>query len=366
MGNQLSSLCGNSRRGKAPLRLDSPDMAPIKRPALPSVQTQLLLHQPRSPYETFAEGIIPELKAGELLVQVEAIAVGDQVLAVATDYRDFRKSAFQEYAVVCGFNAIKIPKSVDPYQAASLGGKLPDLDFLSILQRQGEENVPKDCYEEIFNPIPAGSRPHRGEWVLLYGASSVTAQLCAQLAKVAGLKVIGVADLNKHGDRLRALGVDVIVDRKDLDLAAKEVRKHTQGSLRFALDFIGKDTSAWCQNLLAACASSRYPENRDDPDTIPDPFTQKGATLSHLVCLTGAPKARVPNVRVHQVPVKMFHENEELGCVLSYWLYHSLKTGVITLPETQIVDGGLEAVNSCLELMRRGEVSGSRLVVRVK
>jgi len=50
-------------------------MAPINQPKLPTVQTQLLLHQPRSPYETFAEGDIPNLKDGELLVQVEAIGL---------------------------------------------------------------------------------------------------------------------------------------------------------------------------------------------------------------------------------------------------------------------------------------------------
>lgn len=30
------------------------------------------------------------------------------------------------------------------------------------------------------------------------------------------------------------------------------------------------------------------------------------------------------------------------------------------------MDGGLEVINSCLELMRRGEISGSRLVVKLR
>ncbi|SPN99295.1 uncharacterized protein DNG_02331 [Cephalotrichum gorgonifer] len=288
-------------------------MAPVVQRQLPSVQTQLLLHQPRSPYQTFHEGGMPELRPGELLVQVEAIGlnpidwksadfgfalpelpclngrefvgtivdvnvptgsrlvVGDQVLAVATDYRDFRKSAFQEYAVVCCFNAIKIPQGIDPHKAASLGvafvtaalslgvclgialpkqGKLPDLDLLSILQKQEEKDVPSDCYDAVFNPISPESRPHKGEWILIYGASSVTAQLCIQLAKTAGMRIIGVADVKKHSKRLTALGVDILVDRSDLDLAARQVREHTQGSLRFAMDMIGKETSTcllyWC------------------------------------------------------------------------------------------------------------------------
>lgn len=133
------------------------------------------------------------------------------------------------------------------------------------------------------------------------------------------------------------------------------------------MDMIGSKTSVWCQNVLASNASSRYTSPASSPaDTIPDPFAQKGSALSHLVCLAGSPKVRAPNVRVHAVPVKLFHVNEELGCVLSYWLYHSLKSGAVVLPETQVVDGGLEVVNSCLELMRRGEISGSRLVVKLR
>lgn len=171
-----------------------------------------------------------------------------QVLAVATDYRDFRKSAFQEYAVVCCFNAIKIPKGIDPYQAASLGvasvtaalslgiclgvtlpkqGKLSDIDLLEIAQSLGRERVPSDCFDEVFAPIPWEDRPRRGDWILIYGgeyraaspgmpvtlvlidlvASSVTAQLCIQLAKAAGLRIIGVANVRKHARRLTALGV---------------------------------------------------------------------------------------------------------------------------------------------------------------
>lgn len=49
-------------------------MAPIAVP-IPSAQTLLLLHQPRSPYKTFSEGGVPVLKPGELLVKVQAIGL---------------------------------------------------------------------------------------------------------------------------------------------------------------------------------------------------------------------------------------------------------------------------------------------------
>ena len=155
------------------------------------------------------------------------------------------------------------------------------------------------------------------------------------------------------------------MDRSDLGLAARQVLEHTQGSLRFAMDMIGKETSAWCQNILARSRSMHLSPNPSLSE-VPALPGRETSSQSHVICLASAPKARVADVRVHQVPVKLFHESEDLGCVLSYWLYHSLKSGAVKLPEAQIVDGGLEVVNSCLELMRRGEVSGSRLVVKLR
>jgi NADPH:quinone reductase-like Zn-dependent oxidoreductase len=46
---------------------------------------------------------------------------GDIVLSVATDYRDFRKSGFQEYAIVNDFHAVRLPKNLYAPQAAAVG-----------------------------------------------------------------------------------------------------------------------------------------------------------------------------------------------------------------------------------------------------
>lgn len=41
---------------------------------------------------------------------------------------------------------------------------------------------------------------------LMIAASTITAQTAIQLAKMGGLKVVAVADVEKHGKRLEALG----------------------------------------------------------------------------------------------------------------------------------------------------------------
>lgn len=88
--------------------------------------------------------------------------------------------------------------------------------------------------------------------------------------------------------------------------------------------------------------------------------------MSHLVVLTGKPKAECPNVQVHSVPIKLFHSNIIVGAHLSKWLFELLDKGMLQPPEVEYVDGGLDAVNAALGRLKAGDISGKRLVVRVK
>ena len=80
----------------------------------------------------------------------------------------------------------------DPYPLASLGvafvaasialgvclgvdfpsfSAYPPLSLLSLAQRQEKHLIPSDAESEVLENkcIPAGSRPHAGEWILIYG-----------------------------------------------------------------------------------------------------------------------------------------------------------------------------------------------------
>ena len=119
-----------------------------------------------------------------------------QVLAVSTDYRDFRKAAFQEFAIVCCYNAIRIPPQVDKFRVASIGvafvaaglalsaclgvsftkGKHSrPFNLLEIAQRDIQQ-MPEDVLPEIQPGISPSSRPYPGEWILVYGGKSSTAR----------------------------------------------------------------------------------------------------------------------------------------------------------------------------------------------
>ena len=65
------------------------------------------------------------------------------------------------------------------------------------------------------------------------------------------------------------------------------------------------------------------------------------------------------------MPIKLFHEVQEVGEALMRWLEILLSRGEIVPPDVVGVQEGFEEVNNGLEKMRRGEVSWGRLVVRL-
>jgi D-arabinose 1-dehydrogenase-like Zn-dependent alcohol dehydrogenase len=168
--------------------------------------------------------------------------------------------------------------------------------------------------------------------------------LAAQLSKLIGLRVIKVVDVGKHGERLSESAADLLVDSHDPERAVEIIRTVTNNRLRFAIDTIGKQTAELCQRAL-----------RQD----------SARQRSHLVGLTGLPKEKVEGVVHHTVPIKVHHEVKEAGEGIMVWLEKLLRDSLITPPEAEIAPGGLDGINDALDRMRRGEVSGKRLIVEL-
>jgi NADPH:quinone reductase-like Zn-dependent oxidoreductase len=165
--------------------------------------------------------------------------------------------------------------------------------------------------------------------------------MALQLAKLAGLRVIAVADLVRHGARLSQLGADLLVDRQDSSRAVEIIRGVTHGQLRFALDAVGKETAEFLQQALR----------------------QKDELRSHLVGLTGLPKEAAAGVRHHAVPIKIFHSTVPVGEPIMVWLEQLLEANVLAPPDVDVARGGLGGVNDALDQLKDGKASGKRIVV---
>lgn len=218
-------------------------------------------------------------------------------------------------------------------------------DYLTLLQSIPASRIPADVLAEAHGGIAERERARAGDWLALWGGSSTTALCALQLARLAGLRVVAVGDAAKHGGRLGVRSdVDLWVDSHDPERAAEVVRGVTGGACRFGVDFVGRETAGRLAGVLGGGG---------------------GEKEAHLVGLASNPKGVKDGVRVHSVPIKLFHEVPEVGRATMEWLERLLEEGLLTPPEVVVEKGGLAGVNAALDRMRRGEISGRRLAVEL-
>lgn len=402
-------------------------------PSLPQSQQQLLIQAPKEPFYLKDDASIPITKAeNEILIRIDSIGLnpidwkspaygfglpglpcvlgrdfvgtvvkssgveqvpvdssvpyrpdfkpGEVVLGVSTDYRDYRKAAFQQYAIASNFNLCHLPSQLQPFvstlpaigvafvaAALSLGVCL-GMDFKAISDTPGPDLykvvhgisrgvLPEDIRDECLDALPENERIRSGDWLAIWGASSTVGFLTIQLAKRAGLKVIAVADLIKHGSKLQEAGADLLVHRANPEEAVAIIRSVTEGkSLRYGIDVVGKETAQLLQSTFESAPV--------------EATTADGLSQGHLVCLVGSPKAvpeQKPSVKYHKLPIKLFHESPETGRALVTWLEDLLfsEHGLI-FPEVDVhMSKGLQSINGALERLREGDFTGHRLVVEL-
>lgn len=316
-----------------------------------------------------------------------ALSNPEQVLVISTDYRDLRKATYQEYVIAADFNLARIPPQLSFEQGATLGvafaaavlalGICMGVDFsealngpdlLALVRKVPESALPSDIRDECLHGISEDERPVAGDWIAVWGASSTSAMLAVQLARLAGLRVISIVDKAKHGLLLSEdpnLRPDILVDSHDPVRAVQIIRGNLpHGQLRFGLDTRGRESA---EALLEALRPD-YASNVAalPPGTPPSTPPAETGSSAHLVGLTGLPKiARPDGVVYHNVPIKLFHEVPEVGEKLVVWLERLLAEGALVPPRIVDVQDGLHTVNDGLDRMRNGEIRGGKLVVKV-
>ncbi|OCK76333.1 quinone oxidoreductase [Lepidopterella palustris CBS 459.81] len=400
--------------------------APIPE-SVPKSQTVLLLHSAKDPYHVTKDYLVPsEYNDSEILVKTHTIGlnpidwkapdfnfglpelpyiagrelvgqvvrvandhsrlhIGDlQVIVVSSDYRDLRKAAYQEYVIASDFNVAKLPPQISVTNGAAIGvafvaaalslGVCLGADFsdvvggpnlFKLVREHDPELLPKDVRSECLGGISENDRAKEGDWVAVWGGSATSANLIVQLARLVGLQVITVVDKAKHGLRLSnhtALRPDLLVDSYDPERAIEIIRANTKGKLRFGIDTRGRDTAT---HLLHALMPEPQLVNGHATSASHDDAKQPKVS-AHLVGLTGLPKEAPPaGVTFHTVPIKIFHDVPAVGETLVLWLERLLEQGLILPPEVLDVEEGFEGVNRGLDRMRKGEISGGRLVVKI-
>lgn len=177
-----------------------------------------------------------------------------------------------------------------------------------------------------------------------------------------------MVDKAKHGLRLanhHSIRTDLLVDSHDPVRAVEIIRANLKGKLRFGIDVRGRESAA---SLLQALSPDNLGSDGagDAPPSPPSTPHDSALLSAHLIGLTGLPKQAAPEGTLfHTVPIKLFHEVPEVGEALVSWLERLLAAGLVQPPEIIDVEDGLKSINKGLDRMRKGEISGGKLVVKV-
>jgi hypothetical protein len=290
------------------------------------------------------------------------------VFSASTDYRDLRKAAFQQFVVASDFNVCRVPDNIPRQRFSGLGvafvaaalalgicfgadfsqieGTSKGPNLLKILRSLDAKLIPEDVRKECLEGISESDLPKPRDWIAIWGGSSATAQIIAQLSKLVGLRVIKIVDVAKHGEQLSQGQADLLVDNHDPERAVEIIRRVTRNNLRFAVDTIGKKTAEQLRGALR--------EGGED------------GLQSHLVGFSGMPGDSVPGIKHHAPPIKIHHEVQAVGEGLMVWLEGLIRGDNIQPAETEFAPGGLEGINDALDRMRKGEISGKRLAVKLE
>lgn len=246
----------------------------------------------------------------------------------STYYKDVRAGCFQEYVVVPSHTVLPIPSTV-PFEAAACLGVAALTAGMSLWKWLGV-SVPS-----------ANTGREDDEWLLVWGGSTVTGQFATQFAVHSGVKVITVnsAETKTLSEGLGATHV-VVRDGKPDEDVVEEIRSVTEGNITRAIDLVGTKTAALCLKAVS---------------------TEKPVQFAPLAMMSSS--QQVPdNVVVHTVEMKQFVLDKTNVCYTEE-LGKLLEGGKVVLPQLHLVEGGLDVVEESLELLKKGNMKGKKLVV---
>lgn len=180
------------------------------------------------------------------------------------------------------------------------------------------------------------------EYLLVWGGSTVTGQFTIQIASRCGLKVIAVTS-SKTQALAESLGaIAVPRNGKTDDEVVAAIREIGGDNVTRAIDLVGTKTAAFCLQALS---------------------TTKPCLFAPLAMISS--KTLIPeNITVETVEMKQFVLNDE-SRVYALELNRLVEEGAVKLPGIEVLEGGLDVVQEGLERLKKGDMAGRKMVVRM-
>lgn len=251
------------------------------------------------------------------------------------------RGSFAEYLKVDSDLAWKIPEGVTDEAAASIGISAGT----SMLSLNQELEVPWLCGE------PGGRTDTP---VLIYAASTSTGLLAIQFAKLAGVKV--VATCSPHSfDLVKKYGADDVFDYKSPN--AIDTIKKAHPNIDRALDCFSEGSSS------DFCAKALGPSGGKVVTLLPNTKTAvPNATIVPILMYTILGK---PFQILAPLGPKFPAIPENRAAAVRFYAGMSDFSSKLQAPPLEEVSGGLEGLNAGMDWLRKGKVSGKKIVAKI-
>ncbi|CAI7573982.1 unnamed protein product [Penicillium discolor] len=273
--------------------------------------------------------------------------VGDRVLGTADSMDRKRPSGggFCQYASTVATQALRLPDDMSFTDAACMGTSLSSAGIALFRSMK----VPGS----LTAPNSATNPPH----VLVNGGSTSTGTMALQLLKLAGFRPIATCSPS-HEELVLSYGAEKTFDYRSAD-CAKDIRSYTKNALAYAIDCITSNSSMKLCYEAIGRAGGRYTALDPYPEAQPNRKVVKpdwilGSTVKGRGSGWVAPYGRDAD------PDARIFADELYSGAQKHLLEGKLKNH-----PAKVMSGEFSGILEGLEMIRRKEVSGFKLVYEV-
>lgn len=259
---------------------------------------------------------------------------------------EINTGAFGDFALSKGYLGLRVPSFVSDMEAASLP--------------QAVNTCGQGLYQCLGLPLPASSiavippAAEPPQWVLIYGASTSMGTIAIQFARLSGFRVLAICSPHNF-DLVVSRGAEKAFDYHS-STCAQEIQNYTSDSLQHVFDCISSSSSAAiCEACISSCGGTVacvLPVKYCRPDIKSKKlsgYTSFGEPFTKFGLYTPAKPEDVAFAK------KCFELAQEL-----------LEKGLIKPHPIQLGQGRWEGVLEGIDHLRKGLVSGVKLVYSVE
>lgn len=198
----------------------------------------------------FIEEELPEINDGEILIQTEYLSVDPTQRMWLTDIPGYLPPIQIDEVIRSGGMGRVIASKNERFNEGELVNGFVGWQTLLISDGKGFRKVPEllpiptmlnvlglTGITAYFGLLDIG-QPKEGETVVVSGAAGATGSVVAQIAKIKGCNVIGIAGGEEKCGWLEECGLDHVIDYKATK-ATKEIRRVTENGIDVYFDNVG-------------------------------------------------------------------------------------------------------------------------------